>query len=245
MKKQKTIMAMPVIVEIVDDNINEEIFEKVFDYLISVDEKFSPYKVTSEVSKLNRGEIFEKNFSAELSEVLKLAEETKTDTDGYFDIYHKGICDPSGLVKGYAIWKASQIIREAGYKNFYLEIAGDIEVGGLNNDGEKWKIGIKNPFKQDEIISVVHLTNCGIATSGTYMQGEHIYNPKENSSQKEIVSLTIIGPNVYEADRFATACFAMGEGGIYFVESKKDLAGMAIDKNGIATYTNNYKEYLN
>jgi len=56
---------------------------------------------------------------------------------------------------------------------------------------------------------VVYVTDEGIATSGTYLRGEHIYNPKTGEAASEIVSLTVIGPNIYEADRFATAAFAM------------------------------------
>ena len=74
-------------------------------------------------------------------------------------------------------------------------------------------------IKTNEIVKKLSIENKGIATSGTYARGEHIYNPKNPSEAIEsIVSLTVIGPNIYEADRFATACFAMGKDGIYFLE---------------------------
>ena len=44
MKQSRTIMGMPVVVEVVDLNITEEVFEEIFNYLISIDERFSPYK---------------------------------------------------------------------------------------------------------------------------------------------------------------------------------------------------------
>ena len=118
------------------------------------------------------------------------------------------------------------------YKNFYIDCGGDIQTISQRSrqrrgspeaakvKGQKWKIGIKNPFKQEEIVKVVYLANEGIATSGTYIRGGHIYNPK-GGKDDGIVSLTVIGPNVYEADRFATAAFAMGEKGIGFIERLK------------------------
>ena len=48
----------------------------------------------------------------------------------------------------------------------------------------------------------------------------------------DIVSLTVIGPDVLEADRFATAAFAMGKDGIYFIEQTLGLEGYVVDING-------------
>jgi len=244
MKKNRTIMGMPVTIEIIDSNATEEIFEEVFNYLISVDEQFSPYKERSEVTLYNEGKILEKDLSAEMKKVLELSQETKNETEGFFDVVYDGKIDPSGLVKGWAIYNASEILRQKGFKNFYVEIAGDIEVAGLNNEGEKWAIGIRNPFNKEENIKVVHLSDRGIATSGTYERGQHIYNPKEKKLVEEIASLTVVGPNIYEADRFATACFAMGAKGIYFVEKLPNLEGYMIDHSGIATFTSGFSEYL-
>jgi thiamine biosynthesis lipoprotein len=60
---------------------------------------------------------------------------------------------------------------------------------------------------------------------------------------EEIVSLTVIGPNIYEADRFATAAFAMGEKGILFIEDLAGFEGYMINHEGLATFTSGFKEY--
>ena len=84
----------------------------------------------------------------------------------------------------------------------------------------------------------------GIATSGNYISGDHIYNPKNRGEIiNEIVSFTVIGPNVLEADRFATAVFAMGKSGIVFLEKMQGFAGYMIDKNGLASMTSNFEQY--
>jgi thiamine biosynthesis lipoprotein len=49
--------------------------------------------------------------------------------------------------------------------------------------------------------------------------------------------MTVVGPDIYEADRFATAAFAMGPEGIAFIDSTAGLEGYAIDMNGIGTMT--------
>lgn len=236
-------MSMPVVIEIVDANITEEVFEEVFDYLVSVDERFSVFKKNSEITLFNEGKILEKDLSAQMKEVFALSEQTKKETNNFFDIKYNGKIDPSGLVKGWTIYNASLILRKKGFKNFYVEIAGDIEAVGLNSEGKKWAIGIRNPFNKEENVKVVYLSDRGIATSGTYENGAHIYNPKEKKSAEEIISLTVIGPNVYEADRFATACFAMGREGIYFLENLQGFEGYMIDHEGIATFTTGFENY--
>lgn len=246
MQQAREIMGMPIVVEVVDDQAKQEDFDSAFEYFRQVDEKFSTYKQGSEISKINRGLISVKESSAEMLEVFNLSQQTKRETNGYFDIEKPGgDIDPSGLVKGWAINNAAKILKARGLKNFYVEAGGDIQTFGHNPEGKKWSIGIKNPFDQKQIVKVVNLSGQGIATSGTYIKGQHIYDPiHPQSALDDISSITIIGPNVYEADRFATAAFAMGKEGIGFIESLPGLEGYMIDKDGIATMTSGFEKYL-
>ena len=233
-------MGMPVIVEIV--GATQESLEPLFDYFNRVDERFSTYKATSEVSLINAGTRSHAEYSSEMREVLELAEATKRATAGYFDVYTpEGTLDPSGIVKGWAIKKAAELARAAGHTDYWVEAGGDIQVAGSNAEGEAWKVGIRNPFNEKEIVKVVHLRDCGIATSGTYIRGNHIYDPHTRKpASSDVVSLTVIGPDVYEADRFATAAFAMGNSGIRFIESLPGFEGYMIDRNGTATMTGGF-----
>jgi thiamine biosynthesis lipoprotein len=84
-----------------------------------------------------------------------------------------------------------------------------------------------------------------VATSGTYVRGNHIYNAKAyDQRMDEIVSLTVIGPNIYEADRFATAAFAMGKSGISFIEKLPRFESYQIDNKGIATFTSGFEKFV-
>jgi thiamine biosynthesis lipoprotein len=250
MKATRLIMGMPVTVEIVDTHVTEADLNHIFDYFVSIDERFSPFKRTSELSEMNTGTIKQEDLSADMQEVLRLSEETYRLTGGYFNIKKPdGSIDTSGLVKGWAIYKAAKLVQEAGFQNYFVDVGGDIQVAGLNDEGKTWSIGIRDPFDKSaqRIVKVVTLAhNEGIATSGTYLRGQHIYNPN-NPAEKgiaDIVSLTVIGPNVYEADRFATAAFAMGKKGINFIEQLPGFEGYMIDREGIATLTSNFEKYL-
>ncbi|HEX7560994.1 MAG TPA: FAD:protein FMN transferase, partial [Candidatus Humimicrobiaceae bacterium] len=125
------------------------------------------------------------------------------------------------------------------------EAGGDIQAYGINGQGTKWSVGIQNPFDPSQIVKVIRLKDMGIATSGSYRRGQHIYDPHNaNKPLTEIVSISVIGPDVYEADRFATAAFAMGAQGINFIENLKGFEGYMIDKDGMAIQTSDFVRYL-
>lgn len=245
MKETKLLMGMPITIEIIDKEASMGDIDNVFDYFTYVDEKFSTYKNSSEITKINKRKLPEKNFSADMKEVLALCEKTKKETGGYFDINQDGILDPSGLVKGWAIQNAINLIAQKGFENYYVDAGGDIQVRGRNYLGDNWTVGIRNPFNRNEIVKVLSIEEEGVATSGTYIRGLHIYDPfKKNKKITEIVSLTVIGPNIFEADRFATAAFAMGKAGISFLEKLKGFEGYMVDKKGVATFTSGFNKYV-
>ena len=255
MKSTQLIMGMPISVVIPDreglDRPRGALFptldaaaEAVFESFRAVDERFSPYKEKSETSRIDRGELDPDEASNEMKEVLRLSEETRQLTDGYFDVRFNGRFDPSGLVKGWAILKAARPLEEDGFVSFCIEAGGDIEVRGGNDDGQPWLVGIRSPFDTSQVIRTLHLSSRGIATSGTYIRGEHIWNPRAGTAASQIASLTVVGPNVYEADRFATAAFAMGEEGIRFLAGMPGLDGYMVDAQGVATYTPGLTRYL-
>lgn len=246
MKQIELIMGMSITVDIVaaDDAIATVALADTFTYFRGVDERYSTYKSTSEISRINEG-LPKNRWSNEIKQILHLCEQTKRETDSFFDIQHDGKLDPSGLVKGWAIQQAAKRLRKRGVDNFCLEAGGDFQVSGVNAEGESWKIGIRNPFNRDEIVKVLAVSTQGVATSGTAIRGQHIYNPHAPSERiEEIKSLTVVGPNIYEADRFATAAFAMGQAGIKFIESLAGLEAYMIDAEGLATFTSNLERYV-
>ncbi len=253
MKETRMLMGMPISVEIADargGGTAEEArraaaIKEAFDYFIHVDETFSTYKETSEISAVNAGRLPREEWSPEMEVVFALSEETKRATGGYFDIKKPdGTYDPSGLVKGWAIWNAAQLIMKKGFSDFYVDAGGDIQTHGVNGEGDPWSVGIRNPWNIHENVQAVRAAhNEGIATSGTYIRGTHIYDPHTGAPADAIVSLTVIGPNVYEADRFATAAFAMGKDALRFIGSLPGFEGYMIDAAKTATKTAGWDAY--
>lgn len=238
-------MGMHITIEIVDSQVKPHDIQQIFNYFTYIDNKFSTYKKTSEISQINNKKLNKNQYSTDMKTILALCEQTKSETNGYFDILHNDKLDPSGIVKGWAIWQAAKLLQKAGFKNFYVDAGGDIQVKGKNSQGKSWTVGIRNPFNDKEIIKVISLNDKGIATSGTSIRGQHIYNPHNpNAKISQILSFTVIGKNVYEVDRFATAAFAMGEKGINFIENLPGFEAYMVDQKGIGTYTSGFNKYV-
>jgi thiamine biosynthesis lipoprotein len=235
---------MPITVAIIDPPASS-LIARVFAYFEYIDGKFSTFKPNSEISLINEGLLGIEEVSFDMHTVFILAEEIRQKTDGYFNIVRGGKIDPLGLVKGWALSNAADILREAGCENFYVEAGGDFQAVGLNTENIPWRVGIRNPFNINEIVKVLAICDQGVATSGTYVRGQHINNPVTGEpTDSEVLSITVIGSDVYEADCYATAAFAMGRQGIAFIESLEGYEGYLIDSNKQATFTSGFERYV-
>lgn len=239
-KKTRLIMGMPITLAF-RGPVDSQIMTKVFDYFNLIDQRFSTYKTDSEISKINRHELTLSQSSDLMQEVFSLCDITKKITFGYFDIVRPdGLIDPSGLVKGWAIDNAAHLIQTEGYDDFYIEAGGDIALGPRGS----WLVGVRNPFDITKNLLNIELCQRAIATSGTYLRGQHIYNPLTKRSANELVSLSVIGPNIFEADRLATAAFAMGlEKGLVYLDLLPDFEACFVDFAKNIYYTQGFLNY--
>ncbi len=136
--------------------------------------------------------------------------------------------DLGGIAVGYALDKVAKILRGKEFRNFFIDAGGDIYVGGHNCSGQPWKIGIKDPQKESNLIKVIYLQDASVTTSGNYeqyfeIQGakfSYIMNPLTGYPQEEVMSATVIAPQGIEADSLATALCVLGsEEGIALINS--------------------------
>jgi FAD:protein FMN transferase len=221
-------MGMPIGIEVPDPDVDPEVVDQAFDWLRFADAVFSTYKPDSDISRLNRGELALADAHPEVRSVLDRCEQLRVETDGYFDIRAPHLppegqvrdpaglretIDPSGLVKGWSVERAAQILDAAGAGNYCINAGGDVRVRGRPPPALCWRIGIQHPFLRDKVAAVLLANDLAIATSGTYERGEHIVDPHTGRPPSGILSVTIIGPDLTTADAYATAAYAMGRAG--------------------------------
>lgn len=239
-------MGMPITVEVADRRVRPRHFRSVFRLFNEIEERFSPFKEASETTLWDQGMLKSSQLSPQMRAVMQLADATKLESGGHFDVYRDGRFNPVGIVKGWAIHKAARLLRQAGFADFYVEAGGDAQVCGRGPEGGPWRVGIRSPFDVTKVIKVLGLSDRGVATSGTYYRGHHVYDPLDPSGRiaTEPSSLTVIAASILDADRFATAAFAMGQTGIAFIEGVKGCEGYLVDDQGVATYTSGFKGYV-
>ncbi|HET9073226.1 MAG TPA: FAD:protein FMN transferase [Solirubrobacteraceae bacterium] len=176
-----------------------------------VDREFSTYRGDSPVSRLRRGEWPESDAPAELTHVLELCRRARELTAGFFDPWAlPGGVDPSGLVKGWAVQQAVEILAAGGVRAAIVNGGGDISIFGPPPAGPAWRIGIRHPWRADALAAVLECDGGAVATSATYERGEHLINPFTRASRTAVASATVLGPDLTLADAFATALAVAG-----------------------------------
>lgn len=176
-----------------------------------VDDTFSTWKHGSPMSQLRRGELSLADAPPEIAAVLDLCRDAKAATAGWFDPWAMpGGVDPTGLVKGWAVEQAAAVLRRAGAEAGMVNAGGDIATFGEPSPGQRWRIGIRHPWRADALACVLEIT-AAVATSGTYERGEHLIDPATGRPASRVASATVTGPSLAMADAFATALAVAGE----------------------------------
>ena len=204
------VMGMGIVVDVRDVVVEESAVDEVFDWLRFVDDTFSTYKPESEISRIGRGELSQEEAHPEVGDVLERCEQLRDETRGYFDSRAGGSLDPSGLVKGWAVDRAAEILEESGARNFAIYAGGDIVLRGRPSAEGHWHVGIRHPHREDRVAAVLEADDLAIATSGAYARGDHVLDPHTGLPPSGLLSVTITGPELATADAYATAAFAMG-----------------------------------
>ena len=215
--------------------------------LRDADTRYSPYLADSELSRLARGELEERECSAELRHVLALADDLCRTSDGYFDVRHHrpdGRLDPSGLVKGWATEKAAHVLDAAGLHSYCLNVGGDVIARGGPEQGRGWRVGIRHPGDASRLARALEVRDLAVATSGSYERGDHIWDPHTGTPAADWASVTVVGPSLTYADVYATAAFAMGRRGLAWVAAHPRYGAYGIDTDEQATWTTALDELL-
>jgi len=234
------LMGTVISIDVRDMEVPSGAIDAAFAWLHQVDDRFSTYKPESEISRLGHGELTLEDCHPDVSQVLAICEELRIKSGGAFNAWRArvdGRLDPSGVVKGWAIDRAAAILEQAGAANFCINAGGDVLAHGIPEAGRKWRVGIRHPRDPQSVATVLEVSNLAVATSGRYERGDHIIDGRSGEPARGLLSLTVVGPRMTEADAYATAGFAMGEPGIVWTATQAGYEAYGITQNGRARYT--------
>jgi thiamine biosynthesis lipoprotein len=218
-----------------------------FERLHEIDERFSPYKEASEISRIGRGELTVPDAHREVATVLAACEDLRVESGGRFSAWGfraDGKLDPSGYVKGWAIGEAAAILRAAGVADFVLDVGGDAFASGGPESGRGWGIGIVDPSDRRSIVAPLVVRDRGVATSGIAERGEHVIDDRDGRPATEWASITVIHPSIARADAAATIGLLMGEDALEWIDRDRDAAVFAVHRDGRLAWTSRMESYL-
>ena len=220
----------------VSSDVVDAVSANVWDELDRLERLFSTFRLESEVSRINDGSLHLLDASAEVLEVLDLCTWLEQISDGAFCARRPAdhAIDPAGFVKGWAAQKASHALDRAGLNNWYLSVGGDLQTRGQSSDGP-WRVAIADPTSSDPeaLRAVIDVVDEAVATSGTSQRGAHLWDGRSRQAPAhDIVSMTVVGPNLVWADAFATTAFVLGRAGIDWVAQFAGYRALAITADG-------------
>ncbi|MGH2347177.1 MAG: FAD:protein FMN transferase [Chloroflexota bacterium] len=158
------------------------------------------------------------------------------------------ILDLGAVAKGMAIDLAAREL--AAYRGFAVEAGGDLYVGGCNERGTAWQVGIKHPLRPYTLIDTLAVSNAAICTSGAYERRvqagpviHHILDPRAGASAGGAASATVVAPTAMLADALSTAAFVLGPRlGMGFLE-RAGVEGLIITPELERKATHGYARY--
>ncbi|MBM7516252.1 FAD:protein FMN transferase [Nocardioides nitrophenolicus] len=203
-----------------------------------VDELFSTYRPDSVVNRWGRGELALVDAPPELTEVLTLAEVAREASGGAFDIEavrspYGGGPDPSGVVKGWAVRRASAALDRLAATDYCLSAGGDLLCRTRVPGAPAWRIGIEDPADPRRLVAVVPVADGAVATSGSAHRGDHIRDPRTGTAPAGLRQVTVVAPDLVAADIEATTAFVLGERGVPWLLGR-GRSGVVVAADGTA-----------
>ena len=209
MRRVEKCMGTVFSIDVRTPGLDPGVLDDVVDILQDIDARFSTFRADSEISRLGDGRLTIDECSEDVQWVVTRCAELQKETDGYFSAYAGGALDPSGLVKGWAIESASDLLVAAGSTSHCVNGGGDVQCIGESGAGTPWRVGVSHPLRRGELACVVAGTDIAVATSGSAERGAHVIDPHTGRSPSSLASVTLAGRHLTDVDALATAAFAM------------------------------------
>jgi len=165
--------------------------------------------------------------------------------------------DLNSIAKGFAVDQVSALVAANGFKNYLVEIGGEIYAAGRRPDGKYWRVGINRPQKDaafNEVYKTVAIKDQAFATSGDYrnffeiggVRYSHVIDPRSGYPVSNgVVSVSVIAENCTLADGLATAIMVMGaEKGLQLVNRLEKVECLVVVETSDGRLVDHYSKGL-
>lgn len=163
--------------------------------------------------------------------------------------------DLGGIAKGWGIDRAVEAMLAEKVASGIVEIGGDLRCFGLSARGQKWRIGLTDPFAPNSFdglsvlkststnfFAVLEIGSAAVCTSGNYRRSStiagvrysHIIDPRDGENVGMALtdafpaSVTVVAPTALAADAWATALSVLGTEGLKLLPKDANIEAMII-----------------
>jgi FAD:protein FMN transferase len=235
-RRVEHVMGMPISLALrgahTHDDEADAAWAAALDVLHAADRVFSTYREDSAVAAIRRGELAVADAPDDVREVLAIADRTGRATDGAFSVWRPEL-DPSAVVKGWAVQRASAFLRALPDTDFCLSAGGDMVCRAAA--GAPWRIGIEDPRDPARVLAVVPVTDGAVATSGTAHRGAHLVDARAGAAPDAVAQVTVIARSLTDADVDATAAYALGPRAAEWLGRRVGRRGLVVWDDGTTT----------
>ncbi|MCL2222694.1 MAG: FAD:protein FMN transferase [Oscillospiraceae bacterium] len=129
--------------------------------------------------------------------------------------------DLGATAKGYIADQVASFLIDNGITNALIDLGGDIKLIGSREDGNPWRLAIRNPFDQESepFAAVIEVSDAAVISSGTYERSfeidgiryHHILDPNTAMSiLTDVVSATVIAESGVIGEGLSTLAILKG-----------------------------------
>lgn len=144
------------------------------------------------------------------------------------------------IAKGYAVDRATAVLRHAGFADTMVVGGGDMRLSGTHG-GDDWRLGIQHPRgERGQLLGRVRLRDAALVTSGDYerfkivngVRYHHILDPRTGYPSTPCQAVSVIAPSAEQANVWAMSMFVLGpEKGLALARAH-NLDALLIDAAG-------------
>jgi thiamine biosynthesis lipoprotein len=176
--------------------------------------------------------------------------ELRRDADIYVDL--------SAVAKGYGVDEVSAMLGKRGYRNYLVEIGGELRAHGVSPRGTPWRVAIERPDVAERVpFTAIAVTDMSIATSGNYrnyfeVDGKRYSHEIDPATGRPIThnlaSVTVLARSDARADAFATAIAVLGPKRGMALAEQQHLPVFVILKTSdgfVEEHSSAFRTYLN
>jgi FAD:protein FMN transferase len=139
--------------------------------------------------------------------------------------------DLSGIAKGHAADALAATLGDLGVRHALIEVGGELVGRGLKPNGDPWWVDLETPGPAPPLRVALH--QGAVATSGSYIRGQHTIDPRTGApTTSDVVAASVLHASAMYADAWASALCVLDAGAAIALADSHALAARVVTATG-------------